>query len=78
MVKDELSYEADARYVKIGQGITGWAKLATHVMQRLEKIQRIQILFQQMPIMRFSSITTIVIEMILDTCVQLTNNTKMK
>lgn len=28
MVKDELSYEADARYVKIGQGITGWTKLA--------------------------------------------------
>lgn len=37
MVKDELSYEADAKYVKIGQGITGWTKQGAHVMQKLEK-----------------------------------------
>lgn len=41
MVKDELSYEADAKYVKIGQGITRWTKLRTHMMQRLERIQQI-------------------------------------
>lgn len=49
MVKDELSYEADAKYVKTGQGITKWTKLGTHVMQGS---QQIQILSQQLPIMR--------------------------
>jgi len=37
MVKDELSYEADAKYVKIGQGVTGWTKLGIHVMQRQKR-----------------------------------------
>lgn len=55
MVKDELSYEADAKYVKIGQGIAGWTKLENHDA-KTKKIQQIQILSQQMPTVRFSSI----------------------